>query len=192
MNIELEKLTFLLVCLYGPNKDEPLFYQDLLTKILKYNTSNIVIVGDWNLTLNPELDCKNYKNINNPRARNEVLRIMNELNLYDVWREENLEEKLYTWKRKLDVDKIQMGRLDFFLLTENVLKYSCSENIVPGYRTDHSLIELTLNFKEQEGKGGSFWKFNNSLLFNNKFIQEAKEKILNVKKTICCTSIYSR
>ena len=182
LNIELEKLTFLLVCLYGPNKDEPVFYQDLLTKILKYSTSNIVIVGDWNVTLNPELDCKNYKNINNPRARNEVLRIMNELNLYDVWREENLEEKLFTWKRKLEVDKIQMGRLDFFLLSENVLKYSCSENIVPGYRTDHSLIELTLNFKEQEGKGGSFWKFNNSLLFNNKFIQEAKEKILNVKK----------
>ena len=117
-----------------------LSYCDIIIE-LKYNTSSIVIVGDWNLTLNPELDCKNYKNINNPRARNEVLRIMNELNLYDVWREENLEEKLYTWKRKLEVDKIQMGRLDFFLLTENVLKYSCSENIVPGYRTDHSLIE---------------------------------------------------
>ena len=62
------------------------------------------------------------------------------------------------------------------------MKYSCDEKILPGYRTDHSLIEITLNFKDQEGKGGSFWKFNNSLLFNHDFINQAKEKILSVKK----------
>ena len=182
LQIELEKLNFLLVNIYGPNKDEPLFYQTLVTNILRFNNANILIVGDWNLILNPEIDCKNYKNINNPRARQQVLKLINELNLYDAWREENQEERLFTWKRKLGTGEIQMGRLDYFLLSENVLKYSCSEKIVPGYRTDHSLIELSLNFKEPEGKGGSFWKFNNSLIFNPSFVKEVKDKILSTKK----------
>ena len=93
LNIETEKLTFLLVCLYGPNRDSPEFYQTIFTRILNFNTSNILIVGDWNLILNPEIDCKNYKNLNNPRERQQVLNLMNSLNLYDAWREENQENK---------------------------------------------------------------------------------------------------
>ena len=182
LKLQINSQEILLACLYGPNRDEPLFYQDLLRRILNFTTPNIIVVGDWNIILNPEIDCKNYKNLNNPKARLEVLRLMNDLNLFDVWRDENLEKRQYTWKRKLQGGEIQMGRLDYFLISENLLSYSCEEKICTGYRTDHSRVEIVLNFEIKEAKGGSFWKFNNSLLFNSDFVTEANNKILAIQK----------
>ena len=62
---------------------------------------DIIINGDFNLLLDPQIDGINYKHINNPNARLKVLQIMSELNLYDVWRDENLEKRIFTWKRKI-------------------------------------------------------------------------------------------
>ena len=47
----------------------------------------------FNLVLNPDLDTKNYININNPKAREKVLDICEEFDLIDVWRESYPEEK---------------------------------------------------------------------------------------------------
>ena len=182
VSAEINDKLVLLVNIYGPNKDNPEFYTLLNQRIHKYEINNILIVGDWNLLLNPEIDCFNYKHINNPRARQEVLHIKNNLMLFDVWREENMEEKKFTWKRKLQGGELQMGRLDFFLLSESLTHLSCKEKILPGYRTDHSIIEITLNFSKDVFKSRTFWKFNNSLLFNTDFITEAKENIFETKK----------
>ena len=182
VNIELNKKDILIVNIYGPNRDEPEFYKNLSTQLVKFSISNILIVGDWNLLLNPEIDGVNYKHVNNPKARVEVLKIMNDFNLFDVWREENFDTKLFTWKRKLENKKIQQGRLDFFLVSENLLNYTRGEKISHGYRTDHSLIELGLNF-DLECKGKTYWKFNNSLLTNFEFIKEVKSVILKIKET---------
>ena len=49
-----------------------------------------------------------------------------------------------------------------------------------GYRTDHSIIYLTIDTKVcQRGKG--FWKFNVSLLYNPGYVKLVKEEIHNVK-----------
>lgn len=181
-HVEVNDKPMLIVNIYGPNKDDPTFYTQLFDRIKTYNCLNILIVGDWNLLLNPEIDGYNYKHINNPKARQEVLMIKNSLMLFDVWREENMEEKKYTWKRKLNGGELQMGRLDFFLLSESLVYLSCKENILPGYRSDHSVIELTLDFSKTSTKKRTFWKFNNSLLYDPKFVNEAKDSILQTKK----------
>ena len=114
LDIEINQKHFVLVNIYGPNRDEPAFYSAILTKILTLANHNIILVGDWNLLLNPQIDGLNYKHINNPKARHEVLKLMNDLNLFDVWREENVDSKLFTWSRKLASGSVKMGRLDFF------------------------------------------------------------------------------
>ena len=115
LDIEIDEHKITLATIYGPNKDDPGFFDSLQRKIVEIGNNDIIINGDWNLLLNPQIDGINYKNINNPNARMTVLRLMTELNLYDVWREENLEKKVYTWKRKISNGVYQMGRLDFFL-----------------------------------------------------------------------------
>ena len=47
----------LLVNVYGPNKDNPAFYQSLFETVIRYKNHNVVIVGDWNLVLDSQLDC---------------------------------------------------------------------------------------------------------------------------------------
>ena len=182
LDIEIDSNRFLLITLYGPNKDDPGFYTNLMNKIAGLNNLNILIVGDWNIVLNQEIDSRNYKQSNNPRARQQLLRLMNDYNLYDVWREENHDKQVFTWKRKHQGKIVQMGRLDYFLVSENMVRFIYNEKILPGYRSDHSLIEVKICFREKETRGRTFWKFNNSLLFHKDFIKEIKDKLSKVKE----------
>ena len=180
LDIEIDKHRITLATLYGPNNDDPSFFESLQRKITQFGNKDIIINGDWNLLLNPQIDGLNYKHVNNPNARNTVLKMITELNLYDVWRDENLEKKIYSWKRKLSPGLYQMGRLDFFLVSEPLLNYTREENIVPGFRSDHSATSLSLIFNKVP-KSKTFWKFNNSLLRNQDYAKEIKNTILNIK-----------
>ena len=95
LTIEIEGKLFTLINIYGPNKDDQEFYKQLLLKINE-NENMVIMTGDFNLILNPDVDFVNYANLNNPKARNEVLNLMIETNLIDVWRELNLEKKQFT------------------------------------------------------------------------------------------------
>ena len=75
------------------------------------NENMVVMAGDLNLILNPEVD---FVNLNNPKARDEVLNMMHEANLIDVWRELHLEKQQFIWRRKATDQK---SRLDFFLIS---------------------------------------------------------------------------
>ena len=89
LDIEIEKHRITLVTLYGPNSDDPDFYEKLNKTIINFGNSDIIAVGDWNLLLNPDIDGENYKHLNNPNSRQKVLKLMSDLHLYDIWREEN-------------------------------------------------------------------------------------------------------
>ena len=54
-----------------------------------------MICGDFNLTLNPNLDSQNYLNLNNPRARLTVLDIIEEYGL-DLYGYFNPNKRRYT------------------------------------------------------------------------------------------------
>ena len=51
-----------------------------------------------------------------------------------------------------------------------------SAKILPGYRTDHSQIAVQFDFGKFE-KGRSYWKFNNTLLKDRKYVSEIKDLI---------------
>ena len=123
-----------MLTLINPNRDDPDFYEEI-TNNVKYSENPIMIAGDFNMFLDPDMDCKDYININNPRARKQVLNLMIECNLIDSWRELNLEARQYTWRRKYST---KQARLDFFSISESMFMDVISAKILPGYRTDHS------------------------------------------------------
>lgn len=49
MEIKMQKETFILVNLYGPNDDKPSFYQNLKQKIEEFENDNIMICGVWKM-----------------------------------------------------------------------------------------------------------------------------------------------
>ena len=180
MTIEGKRLS--LVNIYAPNRDDPNFFKQLKQHILEAGNTNIPIVGDWNLLLEPDVDGTNYKNINNQNARVEVCNMIAELNLYDIWREEHPEERKFTWKRKLKNNNLQMGRLDFILVTDEILRYCHKESILPGYRSDHSMVSVNLQMFKHTTKPTLFWKFNSQLLKDENFTKKVKEQIAEVKR----------
>ena len=46
-----------LINVYGPNKDDPTFYVNAFKSITDIGNDLFIICGDFNLTLNPDLDC---------------------------------------------------------------------------------------------------------------------------------------
>ena len=55
--------------IYGPNKDEPQFHETIYDKI-KCSDPISIIAGDFNIVLNPYIECSNYVNTNqHPKAR---------------------------------------------------------------------------------------------------------------------------
>ena len=71
------------------------------------------------MVLNPDVDCLNYVNINNPKARGTVQNLILETPL-------------------------KQARLDFFLVFSVLYTKIVETNILPGYRTDHSFITMSI------------------------------------------------
>lgn len=171
--IEIKKEDYLLANLYGPNKDEPDFYRQFQNVLADMNVQNVIIAGDWNLVMDPSRDYQNYKHINNPKSRDVVDEIIDSLDLNDIWRELNPESRRFTWRR---VNPFQQSRLDFFLISDPVVSYVESVDIECGYRTDHSMVTLTLKFGQSVNRN-TFWKFNSSLLKDRKYLEEVNFEI---------------
>ena len=95
-----------------------------------------------------------------------------------MYRQSHPDTLRYTWRKK---NPLKQSRLDFFLISGNLLSSVSSSSIEPSYRSDHSIVTLCLKFNDFiRGKG--FWKFNNSLLYDEEFLTSIKTVIQNVKK----------
>ena len=59
LDLTIENKRFTLVNLYAPNRDNPLFFENIKREIENLPNTECMIVGDWNLVLDPDLDCLN-------------------------------------------------------------------------------------------------------------------------------------
>ena len=160
-----------LITIYGPNKDDSSFYINLFKNINETGNDTYIICGDFNISLDPTMDCYNYKHINN-------LDMINENNLFDTFRELHPHLKRYTWRRK---NPLKQSRLDLFLVTENMINSVVTYKIETGYKSDHSVVTLSLALDTFEHG----WKHYNSLLTDGNYLQIINSKILEVKKQYC-------
>ena len=164
--VTINELTFRLINIYAPNSDSPDFFEYVQQQVELSEHDHCIICGDFNLTLDPIKDSYNYKHLNNPRARNIVLEIMNSLGFSDAFRYENNDLVRYTWRRK---NPFRQARLDYFIISNSLKDLMKSCSIKPGYRSDHSIIQLDLLIcKFRKGRG--LWKFNCSLLRNKDYL----------------------
>lgn len=166
LDIKLPSFTLKLINIYGPNIDSPDFFVNI-GEILEISTQDYIIVcGDLNLALNQNLDTLNYRHINNPRSKEKLVDIMNNHDLIDIFRFLNPTTKKYTWQQKTFNKK---ARLDYFIISSTMSNIIQSCTIKPGYRSDHSIIELSIILNTFERGRGTF-KLNCKLLKNTDYL----------------------
>ena len=72
------------------------------------------------------------------------------------------------------------GRLDTFFVSDEMLNSLTDVEIMPGYRTDHNAVTLSLQGKQKRGNGT--WKFNISHLNDDAYIKAVKTCITQTLK----------
>ena len=70
--------------------------------------------------------------------------------MYDVWREKNPNEKQFTWRDK--AFKVQC-RLDYFLVSQNLVNLAKDCRIIHAPRSDHCAVKLLYSVRLSQQKG---------------------------------------
>ena len=104
---------------YGPSdSDSPVYFEEVSESTKSLQCDYIIMGGDFNVVQDPELDRYSvgggmcYKQ----NAAISLQSVMEDLDLIDIWREQHMQTKRYTWfRRKL---KVSCYWIDYFLLSD--------------------------------------------------------------------------
>ena len=139
LDISIQGYRLTLGSVYGPNKDDPKFYEHLGNEIQDLGNCSIIIAGDWNLVQNFAKDTKGYLHHNNPKACEALEQMQNKYDLVDIWRIMHPNERKFTWHQHT---LSKFGRLDYFSVTSDIQSETSNSDISYGYKIDHSLTNL--------------------------------------------------
>ena len=174
MYLVVEAKNIIIVNLYAPNTDDPVFFEGICDLIQRSEQPHdyICIVGDFNTVLNINKDRSGNQTSNYHRQALEAIqKLMDTLDLVDVWRHSNPNATRYTWRRSR-----QASRIDYFLTSFSMLTLIKKTDIEERFRSDHNLISLHLTINEYP-RGPGYWKFNQTLLTDQDFVTKAEDFI---------------
>ena len=159
--------------IYAPNEDDPNFFHSFFDHLSSFRGEEIIISGDFNLVLDVEKGKTGGLARTHQKAWKVIQDFSENLGLTDIWKLFNPKAKRYTWRQNQPAVHCQ---LDFFLVSESSLCDVTHADIVPGLKTDHSMITLNVALHSNP-RGKGFWKLNTSLLSEMKYVQEIKTTI---------------
>ena len=158
--------------IYTPNDDNPHFFNEVL-KELSEMTENIIIVGDFNLVLNPCMDCIGSEHTKT-NAVNVLQKGIEEMLLCDIWRISNTAEKRFSWYRCKP--KLCASRIDFGIISQGLADMCENTGYTTGLKTDHLAFFLYFNIMAKP-RGPGYWKLNNLLLRKENYLMQMNQLI---------------
>ena len=187
IDFETSDTTFRLINTYAPNIDSPQFFIELRKFIDENEQMYLVNCGDFNLVLDPDMDCKNYININNPQSRQILLETLNVYDLVDSFRYFHPKLRRYSWRRR---NPVKQARLDYFIISKSLTDLILSSLILPGYKSDHSILELTIEINTFI-RGRGVFKLNCDCLKDIEYLTTINN-VISQEKLAYALPIYSR
>ena len=177
-DIKIDNKILTLLNIYAPNEDKPVFFENIYNNLVSFECVEIILGGDFNLVLDVVNDKAGGNKTTHQKSLKQLESIKENLDLIDIWRIQHPETKRFTWRRrKPDIQ----CRLDFFLISSSLCTNTLETDILPGYKTDHSLITLSISTKSNP-RGASFWKLNTSLLSDLDYVKSIKKTVQKVSK----------
>ena len=83
-------------------------------------------------------------------------------------------EKRFPWRCK---PPFKQRRLDYFLIFDSLEDLVNAIEIIPSVQSDHSALKLKILSLTEGSKGPSYWKFNNTLISDEEYVNNMKSKI---------------
>ena len=177
LEIKLDNQNLVLANVFAPNyiPQQIKFYQNLNQTLRGLSDSNLITGGDFNCALTPK-DRKSVKQGSNKHTViNEIRNLCSNFALTDIWRELNPQAQSFTWHDKAFKSQ---SRLDFFLITADLVYLTKESNIMHTPFSDHSAITLNIqSFYQRKKSGPGFWKINASLLEDKEYVKKMCENI---------------
>ena len=164
---------FLITSIYSPNEDSPEFFEHIFNHNMNSNCPLQILGGDFNVTLNHNIDNHAYAAPRNNQARNKLNEMLIDNNFYDVFRCFNPSKRQFTWKNS---GGRQRARLDMFIASECFRPYIISYEKISPMGSDHDPILTRIDFTKFL-KGKSYWRHNNNLLKEIDYVHRIKNQI---------------
>ena len=171
--IKVDQYSYCIANIYAPNVDAPEFFAEVQSVIQELDAVYNIIGGDFNVVLNPDLD-RNVPHSYHTLAHSVLSDCIDELDLCDVWRIKNPESKRFTWIKSRPT--VSWSRIDYFLISGNLVQLSKDTTIESCILSDHSFITLHIDYCDSK-RGPGYWKFNDKLLDDGIFIDKLKEHV---------------
>ena len=157
---------FCLINVYAPNQDDPNFFVSLFS-LFESHEGKRILVGDFNTVLDKDLDRSNPNSANNDKATEIINKYIEDTLMCDIWRARNEAVKKYTYCRARP--RFIGSRIDYILTEASLASWIENVKIVPGFRSDHSAISISiLPFEIKRGRG--LWKLNSQVLYEREYL----------------------
>lgn len=155
-----------LVNIYGPNEDNPVFFEKLFILIASLH-GTVIMAGDFNCTLDPLLDRSSGVDGSHSQSRRKIKQFIKDLNLCDPWRTLNPLKKEFSCFSSLSKTS---SRIDYFLISLSLFSNIDSCVYDSAVLSDHSPTSL-LYIDSKLHKGSPNCRLNHRWLQNSDFIK---------------------
>ncbi|MES9884827.1 MAG: reverse transcriptase domain-containing protein, partial [Sedimenticola sp.] len=179
LTININDNDYIIMNVYGPNNDNISLYEKMEDYINEHEGENLIIGGDFNTVLDPDIDKKNGQQGTHRQTRNKLKHIINTYTLCDIWRIQNPNSRKYTWHS--NTRPTIFCRLDYFLVSESILNRGSNCKISFGYKSDHSMVSFKLQVTNVS-RGPGYFKLNNSLLIDSEYTQLIRQSIVETAR----------
>lgn len=171
VDIKTEDKIITLQNIYAPNNDDRNFFKSVFSNLSTFECEHLILGEDFNLVQNIQKDKKRGNHTTYFKSLEEIEMFKENMDLTDIWRDLHPNIQRFTWRR----NKPEIHcRLDFFLISSSLSSDALEADILPGFKTDHSLITLSLGTKPNP-RGPGFWKLNSHFLKDLEYINLIKE-----------------
>jgi len=172
VDCEINRNKMSLVNIYGPNYDDPLFFNNLIMKLATIG-GQCVVGGDFNLVLNPLLDRSLPKTSSLSKAATALNQGMKDIGIIDVWRNRNPNQKDFSF---FSPTHNTHSRIDMFLMSQGMIATVIECSYLPATFSDHNPIKLSWLVDTPQPTTRR-WRFKNYMLKDPEFISYMTTKI---------------
>uniref|UniRef100_A0A3Q3EAI0 Endonuclease/exonuclease/phosphatase domain-containing protein n=1 Tax=Labrus bergylta TaxID=56723 RepID=A0A3Q3EAI0_9LABR len=130
--------TLTLVNIYGPNYDDPVFFNNLLLRLATVEGYSIV-GGDFNLVLNPSLDRSTPKSISLSKAATVLKKGIKDKGITEVWRSLHPKQKDFSC---YSGTHNTYSKIDMFLVPQDMMSSIKDCSYLAATFSDHNPLKL--------------------------------------------------